>query len=139
MDYDPNPSSSSSYGFDQFQSTSQSNFDQQFAAAEKRGGNNSQGMALASMIIGIVGFVFYVGIFVPIVNWFICGITLIMAIIGIVLAAISMKKISSSKEKSGFGFAIAGLVLNIVQGLFSLIGVALIIMALAFAASIGMI
>ncbi len=140
MNYDPSTPGSSSYDFNQFSEEShRKEFDQQFAKAEAVGDNDARGKAKLSILIGILGFIFYIGAFVPILSWLICGITLFMAIVGIALATIALKTINKSRDKGGKGYAIAGLVLNIVQGVFSLIGVALVVMALIFASSVGLI
>lgn len=68
-----------------------------------RGGNN--GMAIAGMVLGIVGFVVA---FVPCIGWV---LALIMGIVGATLSGIGLA--SANKLGSGKGMAIAGLVLSI--------------------------
>ncbi len=140
MNYDSSTPGSSSYDFNQFSDKSQKQeFDQQFAESEAAGDNDDRGKAKLSILIGILGFIFYAGAFIPIISWFICGLTFFMAIIGIALATIALKNIKRSRDKGGKGYAIAGLVLNIIQGAFSLLGIVLVVQVLIFAFSTGLI
>ena len=58
--------------------------------------NNSKGISIAALVCGILGIV---GSFIPVVQYF----TLVLAIVGIVLGAIGMKKAQEAVE-----FAIGG-------------------------------
>lgn len=74
--------------------------------------NPGLGLGIASMVMGILG---VLGCWIPIVNIF----TGILAIIGIILAAISIKKTPLGSSK---GMAIAGLVCSIIGTVFGLGG-----------------
>lgn len=73
---------------------------------------NAKGMSIGAMVFGIIGVVFS---FIPIV----CFAAFACAIVGIVMAAIAMKKIKNGAEGSK-GMAIAGLVCGIVGCAFGL-------------------
>lgn len=73
---------------------------------------NVKGMSIAAMVFGIIGVVFS---FIPIV----CFVAFPCAIVGIVLAAVAMKRINTGAEGSK-GMAIAGLVCGIVGCAFGL-------------------
>lgn len=73
---------------------------------------NAKGMSIAAMVFGILGVVF---------SWipFVVYIAFPCAVVGIVMAAIAMKKIKEGGEGSK-GMAIAGLVCGIVGAAFGL-------------------
>ncbi|MFO8052007.1 MAG: DUF4190 domain-containing protein [Thermoplasmatota archaeon] len=119
MDYDPSPPSSSNYEYNEFQSTPQQSFDQQFAQAEMQKGSN--GIALASMIFGIVNlFLDMVGVLIS----FLCFLTFVTSIIGLVMGIVGLKK--SNETGVGKGFAIAGIATNASSLVLSILGVLLV-------------
>lgn len=73
---------------------------------------NAKGLSIGAMVFGILGVIF---------SWipFVVYIALPCAIVGIVMAAIAMKKIKEGAEGSK-GMAIAGLVCGIVGAAFGL-------------------
>lgn len=76
--------------------------------------NNSNGISIAALVCGIVGII---GSFFTVVIPAIAIIALIIAIAGIILGAIGMKK-ANENNGSGNGLAIAGLVCGIVGTVF---------------------
>lgn len=89
----------------------------------------AKGLGLASMIIGIVsiGLVFIGGAIFA----FICLLPLVASIVGLVLGSISVSKFKKTGATEGKGMAIAGVILNSVCLVISIIGIALMIIFFA--------
>ena len=85
---------------------------------------NAKTMAIISLAAGILS--------IPVTLWVQAFVGLILAIAGIVLAAISMKKLTSSK-----GFAIGGLIASILGILIWIIAIAVVCCALSAIANAG--
>ncbi|MBR5714718.1 MAG: DUF4190 domain-containing protein, partial [Clostridia bacterium] len=79
---------------------------------------SSKGISIAALVCGIVGIV---GAWFPVI----CYFALIIAIVGIVLGAIGMKKAKENNEPTGL--ATAGLVLGIIGTALAVIGVICIV------------
>lgn len=79
---------------------------------------SSKGISIAALVCGIVGIV---GAWFPVI----CYFALIIAIVGIVLGAIGMKKAKENNEPKGL--ATAGLVLGIIGTALAVIGVICIV------------
>ena len=68
---------------------------------------NAKNLGVAALVCGILGIV---GSWIPVVQYFVT----ILAILGIVFGAISMKKYQEAGVTEGKGLAVAGLVLGII-------------------------
>lgn len=79
--------------------------------------SSSKGLSIAALVCGIIG---VVGLFLS-AHPVIAVITFVIAILGLVLGAVGMKKAKENNEPRGL--AIAGLVLGIVGTALGLIGV----------------
>lgn len=90
--------------------------------------NNSKGISIAALVCGILGIV---GSFIPVVQYF----TLVLAIVGIVLGAIGMKKAQEANEPKGL--ALAGLVLGIIGTALEVIGIICVVCIIGAAAGIA--
>jgi type II secretory pathway pseudopilin PulG len=89
------------------------NYGQPWTAGSDNYGQRKKGLAVASLLLGIIGF-------------FTLGIVGIGAIVGIILATVALKRASSQPaEYGGTGIAVGGLVTNILS-LVMLVPVALI-------------
>lgn len=87
----------------------------------------SNGMAIAALVCGILGIV---GSFIPVV----CYFTLILAILGIIFGAKSRKNCPTEKK----GLATAGMVLGIIGTAFSAVGVICVLACAATAGTAGL-
>lgn len=74
-------------------------------APEPQGEKGSSGMAIAGLVLGIVGIITS---FMPIIN----NVSFFIGLVGLVLAIIGMVGVSKGRKK-GRGFAVAGIVLNV--------------------------
>lgn len=80
-------------------------YDRDEAVRAPRSAGGVNGLAIAGMVLGIVGFLM---VFIPCIGWF---LGIVLGIVGAVLSGIGMA--SASKAGGGKGMAIAGLVLSI--------------------------
>lgn len=75
---------------------------------------SSKGISIGALVCGILGIV---GTFIPYVSYF----TFVLAVVGLILGAVGMKKAQELNEPKGL--AVAGLVLGIIGTGFGLVGV----------------
>lgn|GEM_PF-1667574 len=87
----------------------------------------ANGMAIASMVLGIIG----------IVTVLFYGLGIIFAIVAVVLGHISLRQISQNRAtQGGSGFAIAGLIIGYIVGVIGILCIGLIIVSFATLPSI---
>jgi len=79
-------------------------------------GSTSNGMAIGSMVTGVLGLV---------LSCCVAPLAIILSIVAIVLAVIVFKKNKGLDSYNGKGMAIAGLVLGVIGGLLSIVAMAL--------------